>query len=59
MDMNAPIEIPATFEPSLPLDSSVLEEPLVLDGTVQQFDPVLRATDLAASMPRQWCGSYK
>ena len=59
MDMNAPIEIPATFEPSLPLDSSVLDEPLVLDGTVQQFDPVLRAADLAASMPRQWCGSYK
>lgn len=59
MDMNAPIEIPATFEPSLPLDSSVLEEPLVLDGMVQQFDPVLRAVDLAATMPRQWCGSYK
>ncbi|MBL6798768.1 MAG: hypothetical protein ISQ53_08215 [Synechococcus sp. BS307-5m-G39] len=59
MDMNAPIEIPATFEPSLPLDSSVLDEPLVLDGTVQQFDPVLRAADLAATMPRQWCGSYK
>ena len=58
MDMNAPIEIPATFEPSLPLDASALKDPLVLEGSVQRFDPVARAANIATSMPRQWCGSY-
>ena len=58
MDMNAPIEIPATFEPSLPLDASVLQTPLELEGTVLRFDPVARAASLAVSMPRRWCGSY-
>ncbi|WP_370593643.1 hypothetical protein [Synechococcus sp. BIOS-U3-1] len=58
MDMNAPIEIPATFEPSLPLDASALQEPLELEGSVQRFDPVARAANIATSMPREWCGSY-
>ncbi len=58
VDMNAPIEIPATFEPSLPLDASVLQKPFELEGTVLRFDPVARAASLAVSMPRQWCGSY-
>ena len=58
MDMNAPIEIPATFEPSLPLDASVLKEPFELEGLVERFDPVARASSLAISMPREWCGSY-
>ena len=58
MDMNAPIEIPATFEPSLPLDASALQEPLQLEGPVQRFDPIARAANLAMSMPREWCGSY-
>ena len=58
MDMNVPIQIPATFEPSLPLDASVLEEPLQLEGSVQRFDPIARAASLATSMPREWCGSY-
>jgi len=58
MDMNAPIEIPATFEPSLPLDASSLKEPFELEGLVERFDPVARAASLAISMPREWCGSY-
>ena len=58
MDMNAPIEIPATFEPSLPLDASVLTEPLELDGSVQRFDPIGRAANIATSLPREWCGSF-
>ncbi len=58
MDMNAPIEIPATFEPSLPLDASALQEPLELEGLVERFDPVARAANLALSMSREWCGSY-
>ena len=58
MDMNAPIEIPATFEPSLPLDASALKEPFELEGLVERFDPVARAANLAVSMPREWCGSY-
>ena len=58
MDMNAPIEIPATFEPSLPLDASALTEPLDLEGSVQRFDPIARAANIATSMPREWCGSY-
>lgn len=58
VDMNAPIEIPATFEPSLPLDASALEEPFQLEGMVVRFDPVARAASIATSMPRLWCGSY-
>ena len=58
MDMNAPIEIPATFEPSLPLDASTLEDPLEIEGLVQRFDPIARAANIATSMPREWCGSY-
>lgn len=58
MDMNAPIEIPATFEPSLPIDGSALQESSNLEGSVQSFDPIARAADIAISMPREWCGSY-
>ena len=58
MDMNAPIEIPAMFEPSLPLDASALQEPFQLEGLVERFDPIARAANIAMSMPREWCGSY-
>jgi len=57
--VDLPVEAPVVFEAQLPLDASQLAVPMLLEGTVETFDPVARATALAASMPRQWCGSYK
>ena len=56
--MDVPVEIQAPFESSQSFDSSQLAIPLELEGSVQTFDPVARASDLAATLPRQWCGQY-
>ncbi len=34
-------------------------KPFVLEGSVESFDPVLRAIDLAKTIARDWCGSYQ
>ncbi|WP_063404295.1 hypothetical protein [Prochlorococcus marinus] len=57
MDLSIDSQVP--FELTLPLDSSQLALPLVVEGSVQRFDPLARAVDLAETMPRQWCGTYK
>ncbi len=57
--VDLPVQSPVVFEAALPLDSSQLAAPMVLEGTVDTFDPVARAASLASSMPRQWCGSYR
>lgn len=57
--VDLPVEAPVVFASPLPLDSSQLAVPMVLEGTVDTFDPVARASALASSMPRQWCGSYR
>ena len=56
--IDIPVEIQAPFESSQPFDSSQLAIPLELEGSVESFDPVARAADLAPRLPRQWCGNY-
>jgi hypothetical protein len=56
--IDIPVEIQAPFESSQSFDSSQLAIPLVFEGSVESFDPVARAADLATTLPRQWCGSY-
>ena len=56
--IDIPVEIQAPFESSQSFDSSQLAIPLELEGSVESFDPVARAADLAATLPRQWCGNY-
>ncbi len=47
------------------LDEILLEEssfepkPVVLEGPVENFDPVSRAKEIAKSMPRELCGVYR
>ncbi len=57
--VDLPVESAVPFESQLPFDSSRLAMPLMLEGNVESFDPVARASDLAVTMPRQWCGRYK
>ena len=33
--------------------------PFVIEGSVESFDPVLKAKKLAETMPRKWCGIYR
>ncbi len=33
--------------------------PVILEGSVENFDPVARAQQLAKTMPRKWCGFYE
>lgn len=56
--VDLPIQSPIPFESQMQFDSSKLSMPLMLEGAVESFDPVLRAEDLAATLPRQWCGTY-
>jgi hypothetical protein len=57
--MDLPIQSEVPFELTLPLDSSQQAVQSVLDGSVERFDPVARAVELAATLPRQWCGTYE
>lgn len=40
------------------LDSVLKIKPFVIEGSVENFDPVGRAIGLAKSFPRKWCGTY-
>ena len=51
--------VPFESNPQLPLDPIQLAVPLELDGDVESFDPVARAAELAATLPRQWCGTFE
>ena len=57
--VDLPVETAIPLETQYSFDASRLAMPLMLEGSVESFDPVARATDLAATMPRQWCGTYK
>ena len=60
MDLPAGNQVPFETNPQLPLDPIQLAVPLQLDAVeVDSFDPVARAAELAASLPRQWCGTFE
>ena len=60
MDLPVGSQVPFETNPQLPLDPIQLAVPLEIDeGDVESFDPVARAGDLAASLPRQRCGTFE
>ena len=60
MDLPAGSQVPFQTNPQLPLDPIQLAIPLEFDEIeVESFDPVARAAELAASLPRQWCGTFE
>ena len=60
MDLSIGSQVPFRMNPQLPLDPIQLAVPLKVDeGSVESFDPVARASDLAGTLPRRWCGTYK
>ncbi|CAI8168814.1 MAG: Uncharacterised protein [Synechococcus sp. CC9902] len=60
MDLADGSQVPFQSNPQLPLDPIQLMVPAVIEGeSVESFDPVARAADLAASLPRNWCGSFE
>ena len=60
MDLPVGSQVPFEASPQLLLDPIQLAVPLKIDeGAVEGFDPVARAAELAASLPRQWCGTFE
>ena len=60
MDLPVGSQVPFESNPQLPLDPIQLAVPLEIgEGDVESFDPVARAAELAVSLPRQWCGTFK
>ncbi len=61
VQQSLPLEViveESSDEESIPLDSTFKVIPYVLEGSVEKFDPVKRAKDLAKNMHRRWCGVY-
>ncbi len=48
-----------SLDPVLPGELMLEIKPFVLEGSVEKFDPVLRAAELAKNMNRKFCGTYK
>ena len=60
MDLPIGSQVPFQSNPQLPLDPIELAVPLQVEGkTVESVDPVARAADLAATLPREWCGTFE
>ena len=60
MDLPVGSQVPFQSNPQLPLDPIQLAVPLEISGeSVESFDPVARATELASTLPREWCGSFE
>ena len=60
MDLPIGSQVPFQANPQLPLDPIELAVPIeVEESSVESFDPVARAADLAATLPRRWCGTFK
>ena len=52
MDLSIGSQVPFRMNPQLPLDPIQLAVPLKVDeGSVESFDPVARASDLAGTLP--------
>ena len=43
---------------ALTVDYDFQEKPYILKGSIESFDPVLRAKELAKTIPRKWCGTF-
>ena len=39
-------------------DSNLKVLPFVIEGSVENFDPVIKAKELARTLSRKWCGTY-
>ena len=39
-------------------DSNLKVLPFVIEGSVENFDPVIKAKELARTLSRKWCGNY-
>ena len=50
-------EVPV--QPAPPMDSGFKIIPYVLEGQVEDFDPVARAAYLAKTISRSWCGTFR
>ncbi len=48
----------AALEVDMSLEAVSKQVPVVLDGSVDHFDPIARAAELATTLPRIWCGTY-
>ena len=60
MDLPAGSQVSFQTNPQLPLDPIQLAVPLERNELeVESFDPVARAAELVASLPRQWCGTFE
>ena len=60
MDLPVGSQVPFQTNPQLPLDPIQLAVPVQVEGkTVESFNPVARAADLATSLPREWCGTFQ
>ena len=46
------------LEEVLPIEA-IKTKPFVLEGSVENFDPYIRAEDLAKTFPKRLCGTYK
>ena len=53
IDSLAPLQ---ELEPSF--DSNLKVLPFVIEGSVENFDPVKKAKELARTLSRKWCGTY-
>ena len=49
------IEMPLV---ELPLEQEIEVLPFVIEGSVDNFDPIKRAKELINTIPRKWCGTY-
>ncbi len=46
------------LQPKLPSETPIEIVPYVLEGSVDNFDPVVRAKELERQISPQWCGEY-
>ncbi len=55
-----PVEVNEdSSEPAFSLEATLEIKPFVLEGSVESFDPVARASELVKTMQGKWCGVYR